>query len=255
MTATDTTLAVTRAGSGQPLVLVHGYFGGAGHWAEQIAYFKNKYDVIAVNLAGFGDSAHLTAPDSIDDHAALIWHTLDQLGIDRIYLLGHSMGGMIVQQMTAMQPERVLKLVAYGTGPIGALPGRFETLDESRRRLAEDGTEATMRRIAATWFVDGKEAAGYQVCVAEGKKATLQASLASLDAWEKWDGTEALAFIQTPTLVMWGEKDKSYPIGQLRALRSGLQNSRFALMHRCSHAAHLENPDAFHAYLGTFLAG
>jgi len=141
-------LAVTRKGEGMPLVLVHGYFGGAGHWSDQITHFSERYDVIAVNLAGFGESAHVTAPDSIEGHATLIWQTLDGLGVDTIFLLGHSMGGMIVQQMTAMQPARVSKLIAYGTGPVGNLPGRFETLDESRRRLLDDGTEATMRRIA-----------------------------------------------------------------------------------------------------------
>ena len=248
------TLAVTRKGSGQPVVFVHGYFGGAGHWTAQIEHFSDRYDVIAPSLAGFGDSAHLTAPDTIDGHAALVWEALDALGIDRIFLLGHSMGGMIVQQMTAMQPERVTKLVAYGTGPVGNLPGRFETLDESRRRLREDGTEATMRRIAATWLVDGAESVGYAPCIAEGVKGTQQAALASLDAWEKWNGTDALPDITAPTLVIWGEQDRSYPRSQIDALLSGIPNSKLALMKGCSHAAHLEDPATFHAHLDAFFA-
>ena len=48
-------LSVTRKGNGAPVVFVHGYFGGAGHWTNQIAHFGDRYDVIAVNLAGFGD--------------------------------------------------------------------------------------------------------------------------------------------------------------------------------------------------------
>jgi len=211
MSMTEPTLAVTRDGAGQPVVFVHGYFGGAGHWTDQIAHFSKNYDVIAPNLAGFGDSAHLTAPDRIEGHAALVWQTLDELGVDKIYLLGHSMGGMVVQQMTAMQPDRVAKLIAYGTGPVGSLPGRFETLDASRKRIAEDGTEATMRRIAATWLVDGEASKGYAACLAEGKKGTEQAALASLDAWEHWNGVEALPNIIAPTLVVWGDQDRSYP--------------------------------------------
>jgi len=248
-------LAVTRKGEGHPLVFVHGYFGGAGHWTEQIAHFNDRYDVIAPNLAGFGDSAHLTAPDTIEGHALLVWATLDRLDIDTIYLLGHSMGGMIVQQMTAMQPDRVSKLIAYGTGPVGNLPGRFETLDESRKRLREDGTDATLRRIAATWLIEGEGSPGYAVCLAEGAKATLQAALASLDAWETWNGTPALPHISSPTMVLWGEKDRSYPRSQPDALLAGIPNSHFALMPGCAHAAHLEKPEQFHAHLDAFLAG
>ena len=251
---TDTTLAYTRRGHGKTIVFVHGYFGGAGHWTDQVAYFSKNYDVIAPNLAGFGDSAHLAAPDRIEGHAALIWQTLDSLGIDQIYLLGHSMGGMIVQQMTAMQPARVSKLVAYGTGPVGSLPGRFETLDESRRRIVEDGTEATMRRIAATWLVDGEVSKGYAACLAEGIKGTQQAALASLDAWEYWNGVDALSSIMAPSLVVWGDKDRSYPRSQIDALLAGIPNSRLALMPGCSHAAHLEDPDQFNALLDEFFA-
>ena len=247
-------LIFTRKGQGHSLVLVHGYFGGAGHWTDQIAYFSEHYDVIAVNLAGFGDSAHLTAPESIAGHAELVWQTLDELGVGEIFLLGHSMGGMVVQQMTAMQPARVKKLIAYGTGPVGNLPGRFETLDESRRRLLEDGTEATIRRIAATWLVEGETATGYAICLAEGQKSTKQAALASLTAWGKWDGRPALESISTPTLVVWGDQDKSYPRSQVDSLLDGISQSRLALMPNCAHAAHLEKPDLFHQHLSEFLA-
>ena len=247
-------LAVTRKGEGHPLVLVHGYFGGVGHWTDQIAHFSERYDVIAVNLAGFGDCGHLTAPESIEGHAELVWQTLDALGVDDIFLLGHSMGGMIVQEMTSTKPARVKKLIAYGTGPVGNLPGGFETLEESRRRLLKDGTKTTMLRIAATWLVEGEASPGYAACLSEGSKGTQQAALASLTAWEAWDGTPALGEISVPTLVIWGEFDKSYPRSQPDALLAGIPNSRFALMPGCAHAAHLEKPALFHKILDDFLA-
>ena len=241
------TLAVTRRGDGSPLVFVHGYFGGAGHWTDQIAYFAPRFDVIAPNLAGFGDSAHLAAPESIATHAAQVWATLDGLGIDRIALLGHSMGGMVVQEMVAQQPNRVARLILYGTGCVGLLPGRFETLDASRARIRRDGVEATMRMIAATWLTDGEEASGYAACLAEGLKATEQAALASLKAWENWNGTTNLARIVAPTLVVWGDRDRSYPRAQIDALMNGIPDARLALMPGRAHAAHLEDPAGFHA--------
>ncbi len=247
------TLTVTRAGNGPPLVLVHGYFGGAGHWTAEIEHFAPRFDVIAPSLAGFGDSAHLTAPDSIAAHAAQVWATLDAQGMRHIALLGHSMGGMVVQEMIAQQPDRVTRLILYGTGCVGLLPGRFETLDASRARIRRDGVEATMRMIAATWLNDGEAAPGYAACLAEGKKGTEQAALASLTAWENWNGTANLSRIVAPTLVIWGDNDRSYPRAQIDALLDGIPNSRLALMKGCAHAAHLEDPAVFHAHLDEFL--
>ena len=95
-------------------------------WRGQIGFFKPRYDVITPDLAGFGESAALQAPDSIPECAQMVFDLLDSLGVKKFYLLGHSMGGMIVQQMATMQPDRIEKLICYGTGPVGVLPDRFE---------------------------------------------------------------------------------------------------------------------------------
>jgi len=247
-------LAVTRQGQGAPFALVHGYFGGAGHWRGEREALSGTCEVITPALAGFGESAHLAAPDTIAGNAALVWQALDAAGIDRIALLGHSMGGMVVQEMTAQQPERVDKLILYGTGPVGLLPGRFETLEQSRRRIRTTGVEATLRRIAATWFVDGEDAPGFATCMDVGRMASEQATLAALSAWETWNGTENLPRIPAPTLVVWGDKDRSYPRAQVDALLGGIPDARLAVLEGCAHAAHLEAPEAFHAALREFLA-
>ena len=197
-TGNQALLKYTRNGQGYPLILQHGYFGGADMWQAQIDHFKSRYDVIAPNLAGFGDSSELVAPESIPESAQQIFDLLDSLGVDRFYLLGHSMGGMVVQQMAAMQNERIKKLVCYGTGPVGVMPDRFETLDQSRERLSTEGLAATAKRIATTWFVEGENAQGFSVCENVGKKATMQAALASLTAWENWNGCSALPMIFCP---------------------------------------------------------
>ena len=63
------------------------------------------------------------------------------------------MGGMIVQEMTKLAVEKILKFICYGTGPRGNIPGRFETIDQSRKKLKINGLEATANRIAKTWFI------------------------------------------------------------------------------------------------------
>ena len=133
------TLNVARAGNGAALVLVHGYLGGSSQWAAELEAFGTHLDVIAPDLPGFGQSRHLVSPFEIGGYARAVLACLDELGVERFHLLGHSMGGMIVQEMVRQAPQRVNRLVLYGTGPLGLLPGRFETMARSRERLAEDG--------------------------------------------------------------------------------------------------------------------
>ena len=98
------TLHVARAGSGEPLVLVHGYLGGLSQWAAKIQALSPHLDVIAMDLPGFGKSRHLTSLDQITGYAQAVLDCLDRLGVQRFHLLGHSMGGMIVQEVVHLAP-------------------------------------------------------------------------------------------------------------------------------------------------------
>ena len=152
-----------------------------------------------------------------------------------------------------MAPERIDRLVLYGTGPVGLMPGRFETIDESRRRLTEDGVEATGRRIAATWFLQGEQAARYPVCADLAVMASPQAAQAGLTAMEAWSGVSALSRIATPTLVLWGDGDRAYQWSQPQQLWQQIAGARLAVIPGCSHAVHLEKPHLFNAVLADFL--
>lgn len=246
-------LVFERTGKGFPLVLIHGYLAGAKIWQDQISYFKHRFEVFAVNLPGFADSALLEAPNTILGFAKTILSELTALGIEKFHLMGHSMGGMIVQKMAAIEPDRVDHLICYATGPAGVMPDRFESIDQSRTRLEKDGLEQTVKRIAATWFIKQENAQGYELCVEMGKRATLQASLASLSAWESWDGKSDLKKITAKTLIVWGDKDRSYGWSQPEALWHGIKNSNLAVVPGCAHNVHMEKPDIFNAIVMDFL--
>ena len=242
-----------RRGAGKALVLVHGYYGGADVWQRQLAVLGGDYDVIAIEHKGYGNSADLPACDSIDGFATQILALLDTLNVESFYLLGHSMGGMIAQQITANAPTRVEKLICYGTGPRGAMPNRFESIETSRQRLLSDGAAATGRRIAATWFVRDSDAENYPATAAIAEQLSLSAALAGLDAMEQWDGCEQLAHIKQPTLVLWGDRDQSYQWQQPETLWREINNSSLAVMPNCGHNAHLENPELFNLLVRDFL--
>jgi len=126
-------------GKGFPLVLVHGFLGSSGMWESQIDFFKDYFRVITPDLPGFGKSNEVKSHNSIQSIANLLLNCLEEKKIDKFYLLGHSMGGMIVQEMAKKDGDKILKLVCYSTGPRGEMPGRFETVDQSRENLKKKG--------------------------------------------------------------------------------------------------------------------
>ena len=137
-------------GKGTPLVLVHGFLGSSDMWGPQIKYIQKNFRVLSPSLPGFGKSNKIKPCNSIECMAKAILISLKKKQITKFNLLGHSMGGMIVQEIAKLADEQILKLICYGTGPIGNIPGRFETIDQSREKLKIDGLESTSYRIAKT---------------------------------------------------------------------------------------------------------
>ena len=81
----------------------------------------------------------------------------------------------------------------------------------------------------------------------------MQAALASLEAWESWDGTEQMKKIKAQTMVVWGDSDRSYGWSQPEALWRGISDCSLAVVPGCAHNVHMEKPKLFHAILDDFL--
>jgi len=236
-----------------PLVLVHGFMGGAAQWAEQETVFGDKFDVIALDLPGFGANANLAPINSIGGFARWVINEISARNITRYHLIGHSMGGMVAQEVARRDASRLAALVLYATGSVGVMPGRFEPIADSKARAVQDGASATARRIAATWFLDTESAAGFEACAQIAQQTGIGAILSGLDAMEGWSGTAQLPQITAPTLVLWGDKDRTYAWEQPRRLWSDIPNAHLAVIPGCAHAVHLEKPHLFNDMVRDFL--
>ena len=232
--------------------MVHGFLGGSDQWHLQ-APLGHDRQVICVDLPGFGKNAGLPPIDRIEGFAEWVLAEVTSRGVDRFDLLGHSMGGMIVQDMARIAPERIRRLVLYGTGAIGELPGRFEPISTSIARVRADGAQPTARRIAATWFRAFEHAAEFPGCARIAEMATLPAMVAGLQAMQSWSGEAALPTIPSPTLVVWGDLDRSYAWPQIEQLWRTIPTCNLAVIPNCAHAVHSEEPDLFNAMIETFL--
>ena len=244
---------VGDVGTGFPLVLVHGFLGTSKMWEPQINFFKNYFRVITPDLPGFGRSNKVKSHNSIQSIANLILDCLEEKKIDKFNLLGHSMGGMIVQEMAKKNGDKISKLICYSTGPRGEMPGRFETVDQSRENFKKKGLELSAKNIAKTWFVLGEKAKYFDICIEAGKQTSLETVDNTLIAFKNWNGVNTLKNIKNETLIVWGDQDRSYNLDQVKTLEKKIRNSKLIIIKNCAHNAHLEQPDQFNNIIKNFL--
>ena len=217
------------------VVFVHGLMGGSQQWQNQKDALC-EFDVVALDLPGFGENAQTKPLNSIADFATWALDELSARDVQSFHLVGHSMGGMIAQEMVEQAPDRINRLVLYGTGASGVLPGRFETIETSKNRAQADGSRATARRIAATWFLHREKAPAYEACAQIAELSGVEAIIAGLDAMNGWSGTAYLTHIKAKTLVIWGDHDRTYPWAQTEELWRTIDGSCLAVVPGCAHA-------------------
>ena len=240
-------------GNGFPLILVHGFLGSSEMWNLQKEFFSKHFRVITPAIPGFGESYKAKSHDSIYQMAQTVLKCIEEINVEKFNLLGHSMGGMIVQEMAKISGDKINKLICYATGSIGDIPGRFETMDTSRKKLKKEGIKETVRRVPKKWFVDGDKAKYFYLCENAVKEITEKTTDNALIAMKNWRGYENLKNIKNDTLIIWGDKDVSYNFEQVDALNKNIPNSELIIIKNCSHNVHLEKPEEFNRIVLSYL--
>jgi pimeloyl-ACP methyl ester carboxylesterase len=240
-------------GDGHPLVLLHGFVGGAGYWFQQEDALGGDFQLISVDLPGFAGSADVPEQDSLEGYANTVIEVLDALDLPRVSLLGFSMGGMIAQELARLYPDRVETLILYGSSAVGDLPQRFESWEASIQRLGRDGVEATTDKTVATWFVEGTESPRYPRTREACAGASLPHCIKVMRAMQGWNSEAWLAELTMPTLVLVGDQDRSTTPYDSIPLWEGIPNAEFCILPATAHGIHLEEPELFNLVLKKFL--
>lgn len=235
------------------LVLVHGFLGGSAQW-DAVRDDLSARQVITPDLPGFGRNNQSRPYHSIADMARYVVEAvLESHGILNFDLLGHSMGGMVAQEIALRYPQRVDRLILYSTGSIGVMPGRFESIATSKMRAQEDGVAATVNRISATWYKELDQSPHHAKCAAIARLASPEAIQAGLDAMEGWDRSGEIHKIMHKTLILWGDADRSYGKAQIDHLLRKIPHAQLCRFQGVSHAVHDEKREGFIAAIKGFL--
>jgi pimeloyl-ACP methyl ester carboxylesterase len=223
-------------GSGPALILLHGLAGSARWWGRNLPALSRFFRVIAIDLPGFGASprGHRLDLNAVADQLA---GTMDELGIERASLIGHSMGGLSAGGLAADRPERVDRLILVDAA--------FMSLGRTTVRSVT-GPAVTLRWTAPSLL---------PVLVADGLRSgpgrLTDASIQLLQA----DWRTKLPRIEAPTLVIWGEHDKVCPLAIGRRIVAAIAGSRLVVVDGAAHNPMWERPDVFDREVLDFLAG
>jgi pimeloyl-ACP methyl ester carboxylesterase len=258
-------------GSGPPVVLVHGMVNSSRHWEAVARRLATSYTVIAPDLIGHGDSATPRGDYSLGAHASVIRDLLSALGIDRASVVGHSLGGGIAMVFFWQFPERVERLALVSSGGLGpnvspllrsaALPGARALLSLVAHRGATGTLTAAGRRLRARGSGLGVQlqAIGRALRPLEtpgAREAFVQTLRAVIDRHgQRVNANDRLYLLDdVPTLIVWGERDRTIPIEHGRAAHAAIAGSSFVTLPRAAHFPHLEDPDGLADALLEFLA-
>ncbi len=241
-----------RFGSGPAVVLQHGFVGSGEIFAPLSAHLAPNFDVIAPDLPGLGGSAGIPAPDDVGELARMLADTLAGLEVDRFSILGHSLGSETALRLAIDFPGRVEKLILYGGCPAD-LPERYESYEESIRRIDADGIVPTAARIAATWTNAGAAHPLYEFMRGCGMNSDREGAKQLVRAMAGFDVRDRLGEVRARTLIVCGDMDRTTHPRHSIEMWEKIPNAQLCILPNSAHAAHAEVPGIFNQIVSRFL--
>ena len=257
-------------GEGPAVMFIHGLTSTHRNWDHLVEKLRIDHRVLAPDLFGHGASAKSMGDYSLGAHAAILRDLLDQLGIDKVTLVGHSFGGGIAMQFVYLFPERVERLVLVASGGLGrdvspllraaTLPGAGWVLPFIASGWVKGRGEAAGRTLARTgWEASPDVTEIWRGFMSLGDADTRRAFLATTRSVIDPGGQTVTAHdrlpraIELPTLVVWGTRDRMIPAWHATTAHGLIENSKVVLFEGAGHFPHLDKPERFAEVLRDFL--
>lgn len=239
-----------------PILFVHAFPLNRTMWAPQVSALVERSRCIAPDLRGFGDSS-VRPPYSMDQYADDIVHLLDQLHIDKVTVVGLSMGGYVTFALWRRHKRRIRAMVLADT----RATADTEEARAKRRRLidvarSEGATAVANLQIPALVGKTTREKSPdtYDAVHRMIAQSNVDGIVGALEAMmARPDSTATLGTIDVPTLIIVGGEDVVTPPDEARSMHERIPGSRLEIIEHAGHLANLERPAAFNHLLTEFL--
>lgn len=242
------------AGSGRPLLLMHGLGGAIESWTNNIDALAKEARVIALDLPGFGYSDKPKMSYTIKFYTDFVARFARQLDIAPAAIVGSSLGGHVACELAITHPEVVSRLVVIS--PPGALPKSFAGTPALKKYVKVLQAKSVAEVKKALFAVDQKPVADdYAKIVFEklampgAKEAFLSALMGSARAPRL---NRRLSKIKASMMVLWGKDDIMIPVKYVKPF-VGMKNSRIVLLENCGHRPHVDRPAVFNRLVLDFV--
>lgn len=250
--------AFTALGGGPTVLMLHGIGGGHLAFAPQVETFASAgYRAVAWDMPGYGHSAPIE-PYTFKGLAQSCIQLIETLKVDRVVLLGHSMGGMVAQEVVARRPDLVSRLILCGTSPAFGKPDGDWQREFIAQRTAPLDAGKSMPELAETLVPQmvgpGSLPEGVRLathCMGLVPAATYRRALECIVTFDRRGN---LGNIHVPTLLVAGEHDRNAPPAVMKKMAEGIAHSTYIEMKGIGHLQNLEAPDDFDGLVLNFLA-
>jgi 3-oxoadipate enol-lactonase len=234
----DIELAYTRRGQGNPLVLLHGYPLDHHLWDDVAPLLEDTFDLILPDLRGFGESTTVDSPFTMDDYASDIAGLLDQLGVQKAAIVGHSMGGYVALAFAKLYPERVSGLGLVSSQVLPDPPDRKEGRYKSAADVSEKGIGGVVEVMAPKFASDERLQAFARETMERQQPAAFIGALKAMA--ERMDSTPLLSSFKFPIVIIHGEADALIPIDRAREVKNAVLQAHLVELNGAGHMPMME---------------
>ena len=263
-------------GNGDPVILIHGFSDRKEHWRAQVGDLSKNFKVIRLDNRGAGKSDRPDGEYSMEVYASDVGGLIENLGLGRAHIIGHSMGGMISQNLAILYPNKVNKLILLNTFPGLKPPGQpIEDVISMQRESAIAGQEAILKDPNNA-FVDGAKPSysrKFWKLMKENPQQKFHGIWSVEDlidekinygptaidlsnqshAISTHNTYERLHEIKNEVLIISAEKDKSCPVSMGEKILELIPNSTFIVIEGAAHQDILERAPEINKYIIDFL--
>jgi len=233
-------IAYERLGKGTPLVLLHGYPLDHHLWDDVLPLLEDTFDLIVPDLRGFGESTTVATPYSMSDFASDVAGLLDQLGIQKTAVAGHSMGGYVALAFAERYPERMNGLALVSSQVLADPPDRKEARYKTAAEVAEKGISGVVETMTSKFTSDPHWQAFARESMEKQQPAAYIGALKAMA--DRADSTGLLSTIKYPVVVIHGDADALIPVDRAREVKAARPESTLVEISGAGHMPMCEAP-------------
>jgi pimeloyl-ACP methyl ester carboxylesterase len=224
-------------GEGKPFLILHGWGSNSERWINVADLISQKgFKVIVPDLPGFGKSDPLPVPWNMNNYIKWVEEFVKQLNLDEFYLMGHSFGGALAVKLSIKYPQEVKKLFLVAAASV-----RKKTI----QKAAFKNVSKVAKKLSFLPFYGLFRKAFYKFIIRKSDYPYIDGAIMK-ETFKNIifeDLSQFTGFIKTPTIIIWGDKDKATPIVDAYFMEKKIKKAKLIVIPGAGHILNRECPE------------